>query len=164
VMPFFAASFLVVVFSSIAVPGTNGFVGEFLVLLGTFKASSLWLGYPVLATSTVILGASYMLWMVQRVFFGPIDRPENAGLKDLDLREGLTAWAFMLIVLFMGLQPQPLLDRIAPATERFVARAKLGTPDSVRVRDTDVRVIVPPVQGEAPLVPRAPVTAMALPR
>jgi NADH-quinone oxidoreductase subunit M len=163
VMPFFAASFLVVVFSSIAVPGTNGFVGEFLVLLGTFKASSLWLGYPVLATSTVILGASYMLWMVQRVFFGPIDRPENAGLKDLDLREGLTAWAFMLIVLFMGLQPQPLLDRIAPATERFVARARLGTPDSVRVRDTDVRVTVPPVEGEAPLVPRAPITAMALP-
>jgi NADH-quinone oxidoreductase subunit M len=164
VMPFFAASFLVVVFSSIAVPGTNGFVGEFLVLLGTFKASTLWLGFPVLATTTIILGASYMLWMVQRVFFGPIDRPENAGLKDLDLREGLIAWAFMLVVLFMGLQPQPLLDRIAPATQRFVARARLGTPESAAVRDQDIRVTVPPVEGATPTIPRAPITAMAVPR
>jgi NADH-quinone oxidoreductase subunit M len=164
VMPFFAASFLVVTFSSIAVPGTNGFVGEFLVLVGAFKASSLWLGYPVLATSTVILGASYMLWMVQRVFFGPIDRPENGGLKDLDLREGLTAWAFMLIVLYMGLQPQPLLDRIAPATDRFVARAALGTPASAKVKDADVRVTVPPVEGAPAPLPPAPVTAMAVPR
>ena len=164
VMPFFAASFLVVTFSSIAVPGTNGFVGEFLVLLGAFKASSLWLGYPVLAATTIILGASYMLWMVQRVFFGPIDRPENAGLKDLDLREGLTAWAFMLIVLFMGLQPQPLLDRIAPATDRFVARAALGTPESAKVKDSDVRVTVPPVEGAPAPTPVAPVTAMAVPR
>jgi NADH-quinone oxidoreductase subunit M len=164
VMPFFAASFLVVTFSSIAVPGTNGFVGEFLVLVGAFKASSLWLGYPVLAASTVILGASYMLWMVQRVFFGPIDRPENGGLKDLDLREGLTAWAFMLIVLYMGLQPQPLLDRIAPATDRFVARAALGTPASAKVKDADVRVTVPPVEGAPAPLPPAPVTAMAVPR
>jgi NADH-quinone oxidoreductase subunit M len=164
VMPFFAASFLVVTFSSIAVPGTNGFVGEFLVLLGTFKAGALWLGYPVLASTTVILGASYMLWMVQRVFFGPIDRPENAGLKDLDLREGLTACVFMGIVLFMGLVPQPLLDRIAPATDRFVARATLGTPESAKVRDADLRVTVPPVEGTPLVVPRAPVTAMAVPR
>ena len=106
-----------------------------------------------------------MLWMVQRVFFGPIDRPENAGLKDLDLREGLTAWAFMLIVLYMGLQPQPFLDRIAPATERFVARALLGTPDSARVKDADLRVTVPPVEGAPlPTIPLAPVTAMAVPR
>jgi NADH-quinone oxidoreductase subunit M len=164
VMPFFAAAFLVVTFSSIAVPGTNGFVGEFLVLLGAFKAPSLWLGFPVLAATTVILGATYMLWMVQRVFFGPIDRPENVGLKDLDLREGLIAWAFMLIVLLMGVAPQPLLDRIAPATDRFVARAMLGTPDSARVKDTDVRVTVPPVEGSPTSLPLAPVTAMAVPR
>ncbi len=164
VMPFFAASFLVVTFSSIAVPGTNGFVGEFLVLVGAFKASSLWLGYPVLASTTIILGASYMLWMVQRVFFGPIDRPENAGLKDLDLREGVTAWAFMLIVLYMGLQPQPLLDRIAPATDRFVARAALGTPASAKVKDSDVRITVPPVEGAPTPLPLPPVTAMAVPR
>jgi len=118
----------------------------------------------VLAATTIILGATYMLWMVQRVFFGPIDRPENAGLKDLDLREGLIAWAFMVIVILMGIAPQPLLDRIAPATDRFVARAMLGTPDSVRVKDTDVRVTVPPVEGAPPLVPLAPVTAMAVPR
>ncbi len=162
VMPFFAASFLVVTFSSIAVPGTNGFVGEFLVLLGAFKASSLWLGYPVLATTTVILGASYMLWMVQRVFFGPIDRPENTSLQDLDFREGLTACALMVVVLWMGLQPQPLLDRIAPATQRFVARAQLGTPDASRVRDSDIRVLVPPIEGAAPSPSVPPLAAMAV--
>ncbi len=164
VMPFFAAAFLVVTFSSIAVPGTNGFVGEFLVLLGTFKASKLWLGYPVLASTTIILGASYMLWMVQRVFFGPIERPENSGLKDLDFREGLTACAFMVLVLFMGLVPQPALDRLAPATDRFVARALLGTPESAQVRDTDVRVTVPPIEGAPGPNTRVPVTAMAVPR
>ena len=164
VMPFFAASFLVVTFSSIAVPGTNGFVGEFLVLLGAFKASSLWLGYPVLATTTVILGASYMLWMVQRVFFGPIVRPENGGLVDLDFREGLTACAFMGVVLWMGLQPQPLLDRIAPATGRFIARAQLGSPDFAKVRDGDIRVVVPPVGGTTPTPFGTPVAAVAVPR
>ncbi len=164
VMPFFAAAFLVVTFSSIAVPGTNGFVGEFLVLLGAFKASTLWLGYPVLATTTVILGASYMLWMVQRVFFGPIDRPENGGLEDLDFREGLTACAFMVVVLWMGLQPQPLLDRIAPATERFIARAQLGTPDFSRVREADIRVLVPPIEATPEAQPVPPLPAVAVQR
>ncbi len=162
VMPFFAAAFLVVTFSSIAVPGTNGFVGEFLVLLGTFKASALWLGYPLLATTTVILGASYMLWMVQRVFFGPITRPENAGLRDLDFREGITTAAFLVLVMWMGLQPQPLLDRIAPATGRFIARAQLGSPDFAQVREDDVRVTVPPMEGGKPGQP--PVAVMAVPR
>jgi NADH-quinone oxidoreductase subunit M len=164
VMPVFAAAFLVITFSSIAVPGTNGFVGEFLVLLGTFKASALWLGFPVLAATAVILGASYMLWMVQRVFFGPIDRPENAALRDLDLRETVTAVAFMALVLGMGLQPQPFLDRLATSTDRLVARAAIGTPDSGKIRDAEVRVTVMPLEGPAAPVPPGPVTALAGPR
>ena len=89
VMPVFTALFVIITFSSIAVPGTNGFVGEFLVLLGTFK---LQLPYGrvigVIATTGVILGAVYMLWMVQKVFFGPIDNAENRHLKDMTVREG----------------------------------------------------------------------------
>ena len=71
----------------------------------------------------------------------------------------------MVIVIGMGLVPQPFLDRIAPATERFVARAQLGTPDAARVKDADVRVTVPPIEGAPPPSnPAPPVAAVALPR
>src|ERR671912_638848 len=101
-MPVFTAAFLIITFSSVAVPGTNGFVGEFLVLLGTFK-SSLGVWFGVLASTGVILGAAYMLWMVQRVFFGQITHHENAHLKDLNGRELATVAPFIILVLVMGL-------------------------------------------------------------
>ena len=127
VMPVFTASFLIITFSSMAVPGTNGFIGEFLVLLGTFK-STLSPVFGVLATTGVILGAAYMLWMVQKVFFGSLTHRENQFLPDLNLREFVTAAPFLVLVLVMGLQPQPFLDRLAPSTSRFIARANVGTP------------------------------------
>ncbi|HVE87291.1 MAG TPA: NADH-quinone oxidoreductase subunit M [Myxococcales bacterium] len=127
VMPMFAAVFLIITFTSVAVPGTNGFVGEFLVLLGTFKSSlSLW--YGVLAATGVILGAAYMLWMVQRVFFGQLVHRENSHLKDLGFREMATALPLVAVALWMGLYPQPFLDRLQTSTERYVARVNVGTP------------------------------------
>ncbi|HYO58002.1 NADH-quinone oxidoreductase subunit M [Archangium sp.] len=157
VVPVYTASFLIITFSSVAVPGTNGFVGEFLVLLGTFK-SSLGLAFGVLATLGVILGAAYMLWMVQKVFFGPLTHRENQGLSDLSLREFATVLPFLILVLVMGLMPQPFLDRINPSTERFVTRANLGAPGS-RVQASDVRISVmglPPAGLAA--VPHSPTT------
>ncbi len=127
VMPVFTASFVIITFSSVAVPGTNGFIGEFLVLLGTFK-SNLHMAFGVLAALGVILGAVYMLWMVQKVFFGSLTHRENQFLKDLSLREFVTVAPFLVLVLVMGLQPQPFLERLAPSTERFIARASVGTP------------------------------------
>ncbi|OJT17884.1 NADH dehydrogenase [Archangium sp. Cb G35] len=140
VVPVYTASFLIITFSSVAVPGTNGFVGEFLVLLGTFK-SSLGLGFGAFATLGVILGAAYMLWMVQKVFFGPLTHRENQGLTDLNLREFATVAPFLVLVLVMGLMPQPFLDRINPSTERFLQRAELGIPGS-QVRPSDVQISV----------------------
>jgi NADH-quinone oxidoreductase subunit M len=140
VVPVYTASFLIITFSSVAVPGTNGFVGEFLVLLGTFK-SSLGLAFGALATLGVILGAAYMLWMVQKVFFGPLTHRENQGLTDLSLREFATVAPFLILVLVMGLMPQPFLDRINPSTERFIQRAELGIPGS-QVRPSDVQISV----------------------
>ena len=140
VVPVYTASFLVITFSSVAVPGTNGFVGEFLVLLGTFK-SSLGLGFGVLAATGVVLGAAYMLWMVQKVFFGPLTHRENQGLRDLNLREFATVVPFLVLVLVMGLMPQPFLDRINPSTTRFISRASLGTPGSA-VQPDEVRIQV----------------------
>jgi NADH-quinone oxidoreductase subunit M len=127
VMPVFAAFFLLVTFSSVAVPGTNGFVGEFLVLLGTFKSSLNW-GWGVAAATAVILSAAYMLWMVQRVFFGQLTHRENQHLSDLNLREVVSVLPLAVLVLVMGLLPQPFLDRLAPSTDRFIARASLGAP------------------------------------
>jgi len=172
VMPVFAALFLVITFSSIAVPGTNGFIGEFLVLLGTFKSGmSLWFG--VLGSLGVILGAAYMLWMVQRVFFGELTHRENghSHLTDLNVREILTVAPFIVLVAVMGLMPQPFLDRLAPSTDRYVARAQLGAPGT-RVSDADVRMRVMPLPAAATngpsvvrsglLVQPAPLAAEAL--
>jgi NADH-quinone oxidoreductase subunit M len=138
VVPVFTALFLIVTFSSIAVPGTNGFVGEFLVLLGTFKSD--WnlifgahgaLYFGAAAASAIVLGAAYMLLMVQRVFFGPVTQPDNEVLKDLSFRELSSALPFAVLVLWMGLMPQPFLDRLAPSTDRFVRRAAVGSGGAV---------------------------------
>jgi NADH-quinone oxidoreductase subunit M len=148
-MPIFAALFLIITFSSIAVPGTNGFIGEFLVLLGTFKSTQLpmWLG--VLAATGVVLGASYMLWMVQRVFFGPLVQVENARLKDVNGREIATALPFVVMVLVMGVLPSFFLDRLQPSTQRYVARAQVGL--DVQQRDEDTRVTVAPLPTPSPV-------------
>ena len=148
VMPVFAAIFLVITFSSVAVPGTNGFVGEFLVLLGTFK-SSLPVGYGVLAATGVILGAAYMLWLVQRVFFGQVTHRENAHLKDLGFREVVTVLPLVAAALWMGLYPQPFLERLQTPTERLVARVNVGVP-GVQQEDDAVRFDVVPLP---PLTP-----------
>ncbi len=111
-MPVFAALFGVVVMSSIGLPALNGFVGEFLILLGAFGANA-WVG--VVATSGVVLAAVYMLWMYRRVFFGPLDKPENRGLIDLDLRERVAIVLLVIPIVWIGVYPDPLLRRIEPS-------------------------------------------------
>ncbi|MFT3710754.1 MAG: NADH-quinone oxidoreductase subunit M [Archangium sp.] len=140
IMPVYAAFFLIVTFSSIAVPGTNGFVGEFLVLLGTFK-SNLPIGFGIVAATCVILGAAYMLWMVQKVFFGQVTHQENLGLKDLNGRELAAAIPFIVLIAVMGLKPQPFLDVLNTSTERYVARAKFASGEGTS-DDSKVRVVV----------------------
>ncbi len=126
VMPVFAAFFLVITFASIAVPGTNGFIGEFLVLLGTFKSGVVSWWFGAVAATAVILSAAYMLWMVQRVFFGEPSHRETHHLTDINTREILTALPFVVLVIVMGVLPQPFLERLEPSAERFVARSTLG--------------------------------------
>jgi NADH-quinone oxidoreductase subunit M len=117
VMPVYAVFFMIVTLSSIGLPGTNGFVGEFLILLGAFQANVV---YGVLATSGVILGAAYMLWMFQRVMFGKITRPENEKLKDLNARE-ITILVPMVIVIFlMGIYPKLFFSKMDASVEKFI--------------------------------------------
>jgi len=108
-MPVFAAAFGIVTMSSIGLPLLNGFVGEFLILLGTFLADA-WVG--VVASSGVVLAAAYMLWMFRRVFFGPITKDENRSLVDLGLREKLIVAALIVPIVWIGVHPSTLLRRL----------------------------------------------------
>jgi NADH-quinone oxidoreductase subunit M len=124
VMPVFSAIFMIVTLSSIGLPFTNGFVGEFLILLGTFEANTV---YGVVAASGVVLSACYMLWMYQRVFFGKVTRPENERLTDLGWREKIILLPLLILIFWIGIYPSPFLERIEPAIEKVlnqVSRAK----------------------------------------
>jgi NADH-quinone oxidoreductase subunit M len=106
VMPVFATFFVVATMSSIGLPLLNGFVGEFLILLGAFGSMP---GAAIIATSGIILGAVYMLWMVRRVFFGAVNNEENKSLRDLSLREKVVAFALVIPMFWIGVYPASFL-------------------------------------------------------
>jgi len=126
-LPLFSALLLVVTFSSIGLPGLNGFVGEFLVLLGAFAVSPRW---TAAAATGVILGAIYMLWMYRRVIFGPLTHAENEKLKDLNGREILILAPIIVLIVIMGIFPAPFLDKMKPAVDLTLKRiaAAQGVP------------------------------------
>jgi len=128
-IPIFSGIFLFVVLSSLGLPGLNGFVGEFLILLGTFFSYRWWV---VPAAFGVVLAAVYLLWAYQRVFHGPLTRPENRDLPDLNLREIAMLAPVLVLILFIGVYPRPFLERIEPAAQRVVEQLNDGTvvPDS----------------------------------
>ncbi len=117
VMPVFAIFFMIVTLSSIGLPGTNGFVGEFLILLGAFQYN---IAYGVLATTGVILGAAYMLWMFQRVMFGKITKPENEKLKDLSAREITIMVPMVILIFLMGIYPKLFFNKMDVSVEKFL--------------------------------------------
>ena len=109
-MPIYSAIFLIIMLSSVGLPGTNGFIGEFLALLGTFEASfagiyGLNVVFAVLAGSGVILAAVYLLSMFMKVFYGPLDNPENMRLKDIKPWEIVMCGSLILFVFWGGLYP-----------------------------------------------------------
>jgi NADH-quinone oxidoreductase subunit M len=116
VAPIFAAGFLVVVLSSIGVPGLNGFVGEFLILIGSFDTARWW---TVVATAGVILAAVYLLWAYQRVFHGEPDE-DNSTFAELKVKEAAVLLPFLAAIVFLGVYPKPVLDRIEPSIDRLM--------------------------------------------
>jgi NADH-quinone oxidoreductase subunit M len=119
-MPLFAVAFMIVTLSSVALPGTNGFIGEFLILLGAWQANP---GLAAIAATGVVFGAVYMLWMFQRVMFGPLKNPENERLKDLNFRE-LAVLAPLIVAIFaMGVAPNFFFKKMEPSIQRFLARS-----------------------------------------
>src|SRR2546426_2128583 len=117
-MPVYAALFLFIVLSSVGLPLLNGFIGEFLVLSGAFRASA---SYGILGATGVIWSACYLLWMYQRVFFGKVTHAVNQELPDLDLRERITLWPTAAAALVMGVAPLVWLNAIDPAVQSALA-------------------------------------------
>jgi NADH-quinone oxidoreductase subunit M len=116
-VPLFSAMLVFVTFSSIGVPGTNGFIGEFLVLLGSYRTYPV---HAVIATTCVILAAAYLLWSVQRIVFNPLDKPENEHIPDLNRRELWLMAPILAGIIWLGVYPAPVLRRMQPAAEQFV--------------------------------------------
>lgn len=128
VVPVFSLVFTVVALSSIGLPGLNGFIGEFLVLLGSFRAHPVATG---IATTGVIFAAAYLLWALQRIIYNKLDKRENESLTDLSARELVVMVPLLLGILWMGLYPAPILRRIEPAAVRYIetVRGPMGLQD-----------------------------------
>jgi NADH-quinone oxidoreductase subunit M len=118
-MPFYAAAFMVFTLGNVGLPGTSGFIGEFLTLIGTFKVNST---VAVLATTGTILSAAYALWLYRKVIFGTITKPSLARIMDLDYREIITLAPLAALVLFFGIYPKPVLDISAASVAQLISQ------------------------------------------
>jgi NADH-quinone oxidoreductase subunit M len=121
-VPIYAGIFMFTMLSSAGLPGLNGFVGEFLIMVGTFLRS-----WPAaaFAVSGIVLGALYLFWAYERVMFGPITHAVNATIGDLTGREIAVMVPLMALMLFMGLYPAPLISRMQPSVERILAGVQI---------------------------------------
>lgn len=119
VVPMFAAMLTFVSLSSIGLPGTNGFVGEFLVLLGSFQTTPY---LAMLATLGVIFAAAYLLWAIQRILFNPLDKAENEHIPDLNARELATMIPLIAVIIWLGVYPAPVLRRMEASAEQLVSQ------------------------------------------
>jgi NADH-quinone oxidoreductase subunit M len=131
VVPLFAAILTFVSLSSIGLPGTNGFVGEFLVLVGSFKT------YPaltIIAATGVIFAAAYLLWAIQRILFNPLDKPENAHLPDLNRRELTLLVPLIAAIIWLGVYPAPVLRRMEGSAQLLIDRVQ-GTRNVARLSE-----------------------------
>lgn len=127
VAPVFAAAFTVVMLSSVGLPGLNGFVGEFTILIGSFNTARWWV---VVATTGVIIAALYLLWAYQRVFHGEPDE-DNKTFAELKWKEGLVLLPFLGIIVFTGIYPKPMFDRIEPSVQVVVDRVAAASDATV---------------------------------
>ncbi len=122
-MPIYAAFFAVSMFSSMGLPGLNGFVGEFLILVGAFEANKVYAGIAVVG---VVLGAAYSLWLFQRMMFGALDKPENQKVNDMNRREIAYMAPLVLFMFWIGLYPKPFIQVIEPAVAKILQRVDAG--------------------------------------
>jgi NADH-quinone oxidoreductase subunit M len=127
VAPVFAAGFMVVMLSSIGVPGLNGFIGEYLILIGSFLAARWW---AVVAATGVILAALYLLWAYQRVFHGEPDE-DNSAFAEIKPREGAVLGVIIALIVFLGIYPKPLVERVEPSVDALIEHIERRTGETV---------------------------------
>jgi NADH-quinone oxidoreductase subunit M len=130
-MPVYAAIFMIISMSSIGLPGLNGFIGEFLILMGTWAVNWKW---AAIAATGIVLGAGYMLWLYQRVMFGKLENPANQTLKDLTVCELATFLPLVVMAFWIGVFPKPFLDILDKPVEKVV---RIVNPDYYK---TDIPV------------------------
>ena len=128
-MPAYALVFMVFTMASIGLPGLSGFVGEFLVLIGVYKVSSL---VAFIAATGVILGAAYMLWLYRKVVFGDLVKPSLQTISDLSLREKLVFAPLVVLVFWMGIYPATFLEPLRKPVERLIEQTKITAPGAVK--------------------------------
>src|SRR5512133_2335325 len=116
-MPLYAAAFMVFSLANVALPGTSGFIGEFLTLIGTFRVNT-WVA--TLATTGTILSAAYALWLYRKVIFGPLVKPSLAAIKDLDYREIITLGPLVVLTILFGIYPKPVLELSAASVAQLL--------------------------------------------
>jgi NADH-quinone oxidoreductase subunit M len=117
-MPKYATVFLIFTMANVGLPGTSGFIGEFLTLLGAFKVNT-WVA--LFATTGVILSAAYALWLYRRVIFGALDKESLKGLLDLSLREKALLFPLAVLVIFFGVYPAPVFDVISSSVDQLIS-------------------------------------------
>jgi NADH-quinone oxidoreductase subunit M len=122
-MPLYAVCFMVFTMANVGLPGTSGFIGEFLTLLGAFRANT-WVAF--FATFGVILSAAYALWLYRRMIFGPLEKPSLRTISDMNYREVLVFAPLVLLVLLFGFYPAPLLDVTAVSVKKLVANYEVA--------------------------------------
>ena len=146
VIPVFTVCFMIMTLSSVGLPGTNGFVGEFLILLGIFQNH---MGFAIVATSGIIFAACYMLWMFQRVMFLEIKNPENEKLKDMTPRELCTMIPLIILVFWIGFYPKPFTKTFDASIQHLMTQVApkdhQGAQEHHASATTDVKL----VQAEA---------------
>jgi NADH-quinone oxidoreductase subunit M len=137
VMPKLVGAFLLVTLASVALPGTNGFIGEFLVFVGTFTSASLPSArtFTAVAATGVILSAVYMLWMFQRVNYGPVTHEKNRALPDLSVREWIVIAPICAMAILIGVVPNVFLRPMEPAVRRTIEQI-VGSPGPVNAAVT----------------------------
>ncbi len=149
-MPVFATLFMIVMLSSLGLPGLNGFVGEFLILLGSFNSD--FLGSPVyaiVAVLGVILAAVYLLRMYRRVMFGPLTKPENQALKDLNAREIAVLIPIVLFIVWIGLYPSTFLDKTSSSAQQLVVRMEKARVGALSMGPQEIQQFLTTVKTES---------------
>jgi NADH-quinone oxidoreductase subunit M len=141
VMPLYATMFMIMTMSSIGLPTLNGFIGEFTILIGAYHYSWVW---ALVAAAGIVLGAAYMLWLYQRVFFGDITNDKNKDLADLNIREQWTLIPLIILAFWIGLYPKPFFRLMEPTVDRVLARVQVAMPEESTAGDHVAAIAVAP--------------------